>query len=254
MSRTAHSPRFRATRGAGVRCTGDTTVCEPDWTPDSMRERSPRAAFSRVLAPVLVVALSGAGVACSGNGPELAGPTTTATPTVTEVPATSEQVSTSGAPSPSETPSVTVGAGAPSAGVIVADGHDFDLAVTCHQAASGLVALGRGVHPESRAEVAAVVQVAPGEPYVGVVVDGTEGVRYEAALDAPLELTFDGERIRSGTVEFVADLDLATGEGDPVGVGRVDLRCDEVLDGLPDGWVTDSREARPGEDVPSGTR
>jgi hypothetical protein len=180
-------------------------------------------------------------------------PSTSVAPSTTVAPSTSVTLST---PAGSDDPAgVDPAQGAPAvSGVIEVGDQAFDLAVTCHRQESIVVALGQGTHPESGADVAAVVQVAPSAPYVGVVVDGPGGIRYEAALDAPIELAFDGERIQSGPVEFLADLDLATGEGDPAGEGRVDLRCDEVLDGLPEGWVTDSREARPGEDVPSGTR
>lgn len=108
--------------------------------------------------------------------------------------------------------------------------------VVCYEAGAGeVVAIGQGT-TDSGDVVDLLVEAFTGEPYVGLHVGGPGDVVYEAALDTPLELFVDEDRIVGGAIHFVTDLDLATGQGEGAGVGSVEVVCGRYERGLPEGY------------------
>ena len=96
------------------------------------------------------------------------------------------------------------------------------------------MAVGVGEHPVSGLEVEALVQGFLGRPYVGVMVAGE--VVFEAALDDPLEVYLNDDKITAGAVRWQEGLDLESGYGESAGFGAVFVDCPSYESGLPDGY------------------
>ena len=111
----------------------------------------------------------------------------------------------------------------------------LDLAFTCFAPGAGdVVAVGVGEHPMSGQEVKALIQGFLGRPYVGVMVGGQ--VMFEAALDDPIEVYLNDDKITAGAVRWQEGLDLESGQGEPAGFGAVFVDCPDYESGLPDGY------------------
>ncbi len=160
--------------------------------------------------------------ACSSDLQEAAPATTTAAPTTTtttvlEVVTTVRQV-----------PAEELG----SVGYITIGDIQYDFAFECFAAGAGdILALGVGEEPETEIVTQAVVQAFFGQPYVSVVI-GNEQI-IELAIDAPAELFVQSGEVRGSALRFVHS-NGDVGEGESLGLGRVNVACDSFAPGLPD--------------------
>lgn len=157
--------------------------------------------------------------ACSTGGraePE-AVPTATTDPTTTSTAATSTTE-----PPPRSTGMIRVG------------DTVYDLTVTCYAAGAGeVLAIGVGTAPGTGEVVEAYVQAYIGEPYVGLRVGTGEDALIESTLEGSLDLYLQENRIRASAIRFVRGLDLATGAGEPAGVGQIEIECRHYEDESP---------------------
>ena len=111
----------------------------------------------------------------------------------------------------------------------------YDLVFSCVDGGEGeILAAGVGRDVNNK-PVHAFVQAYVGEPYVGLEV-GEEGeeVLFEPRLGALLDFTFDHDVIRFDNVDFVAELDIETGEYTPAGIGSVVVECRSYTTKIPD--------------------
>lgn len=82
--------------------------------------------------------------------------------------------------------------------------------------------------------VIGLIRAFEAEPYVGLqVAEGDEAVLFEPRLEGVLLFEFDGERLEFVDVEFVTELDLATGESVPAGIGSIVVECRSFVRALP---------------------
>lgn len=132
--------------------------------------------------------------------------------------------------STTDAPTITAPAVISSGTVTVGD-DSYDLAVTCIAPGAGeVLAVGIGETADGE-PVKAYVQAFVGSPYIGLEVGAT---LLESSFTGSLDLYLQDDQIRASAIRFVTDLDLATGEGEFVGVGTVDITCDAYDDELPD--------------------
>lgn len=168
-----------------------------------------------------------AAAACS-SAPEQAAPApTTAPPTTTTTTTTTllEVVTTI-----RRVPADELG----SVGYVTIGETQYDFAFECFAAGAGdVLALGVGEAPGSEVATQAVVQAFFGQPYVSVVI-GNEQI-LELAIDAPAELFVQSGEVRGSALRFVDSNEVA-GEGDALGLGRVNVVCDSFAPGLPDAY------------------
>jgi hypothetical protein len=116
----------------------------------------------------------------------------------------------------------------------------FDFVVTCHDAGAGSVlAVGTGTQVDGdgrRHDTHLLVQAFLGDSYVGVTVDpigdaahdGDEAAPpeiYEASLADVFDLALEDDVIAADGIEFVRDLDLGAGQGEPAGSGSLRVTC-----------------------------
>lgn len=110
----------------------------------------------------------------------------------------------------------------------------YDLTVTCYAPGAGeVLAIGVGTAPDTGEPVEAYVQAYLGAPYVGLRVGSGEGSLIESSFDGSLDLYLQDDRIRASAIRFVRGLDLETGEGEPAGVGQIEIECRHYEDDLP---------------------
>ena len=113
--------------------------------------------------------------------------------------------------------------------------QSFDMDFTCYSPGPGdVAAIGVGRHPDSGQPVEALIQGFLGQPYVGLTIGGS--VRYEASLDAPLEVFVHDGTISAGAIEWLRGLDLDSGVGERIGYGAVFVSCGEYVHDLPEGY------------------
>jgi len=113
--------------------------------------------------------------------------------------------------------------------------QSFDMEFTCYSPGPGdVAAIGVGRHPDSGQPVEALIQGFLGQPYVGLTIGGS--VRYEASLDAPLEVFVHDGTISAGAIEWMRGLDLDSGVGERIGYGAVFVSCGEYVHDLPEGY------------------
>ncbi len=113
--------------------------------------------------------------------------------------------------------------------------QSFDMEFTCYSPGPGdVAAIGVGRHPDSGQPVEALIQGFLGQPYVGLTIGGS--VRYEASLDAPLQVFVHDGTISAGAIEWMRGLDLDSGVGERIGYGAVFVSCGEYVHDLPEGY------------------
>ena len=113
--------------------------------------------------------------------------------------------------------------------------QSFDMEFICYSPGAGAVtAIGVGRPPASGQPVEALIQGFLGQPYVGLTIGGS--VRYEASLDAPLEVFVHDGTISAGAIEWMRGLDLDSGVGERIGYGAVFVSCGEYVHDLPEGY------------------
>lgn len=121
-----------------------------------------------------------------------------------------------------------------STGMIRVGDTVYDLIVRCYAAGAGeVLAIGVGTAPDTGEPVEAYVQAYLGSPYVGLRVGTGEDALMESSLEGSLDLYLQDDRIRASAIRFVRGLDLATGAGEPVGVGQIEIECRHYEDELP---------------------
>lgn len=139
----------------------------------------------------------------------------------------------------------------------------FDFVVDCYDVGAGsVVVVGDGTEPpdgaaaadgserdEAPRETRILVQAFLADSYVGVTVVGDEAAAdgandatadradelYEASLDNPLDLILEDDVIQAEGIQFVRDLDLASGGGTPAGDGSLHVTCGGYERGEPPG-------------------
>jgi hypothetical protein len=124
----------------------------------------------------------------------------------------------------------------------------YDFEVTCYDAGAGsVIAVGTGTVPDPSGEAResrVFVQASLGDPYIGVTVeqsdpedeDGAASEEvFEAAIDESFDLLLEDDVVAAGEIEFVRNMDLTTGEGEPAGVGSVRVTCGGYEQGGPPG-------------------
>ncbi len=148
--------------------------------------------------------------------------TTTTTTTTTQVPVTT-----------------LIEAPAPefrSPGEIMIGDRTFLFVFECYAAGAGdVLALGLGTDAETGEDTEAIVQAFLGSSYVAILI-GDEQV-LELAIDRPAELFVQGDLIRGSALRFV-DADGASGVGESLGLGTVNIDCEGFAPGLPEGYET----------------
>jgi hypothetical protein len=119
----------------------------------------------------------------------------------------------------------------PSIAVVTVAGATYQASVTCYDAGAGSVAaLGEGRDPVSGKDVQLYVQAFFQEPYLVLAV----GDRLiEPTPTRPFDLSLVDGVIRGTDLQMVTDLDLATQQSTPVGVGTVTVTCRSFVAGLP---------------------
>ncbi len=117
-----------------------------------------------------------------------------------------------------------------STGTITIGDDVYELAITCIAPGAGeVLAVGVGESADGE-RVEAYVQAFLGEPYVGVTVGST---LLESNFDGSLDLYLQDDWIRASSIRFVTDLDLETGDGEFVGLGSIEIRCEAYDEDLP---------------------
>lgn len=110
-----------------------------------------------------------------------------------------------------------------SAATVIIEDETWEFEVSCAQPSEGQVLVwGSGQDPETGLPTELLLEASAASPYVGV----TGGGRLiEAALDGPLVLAIDAGTIVGDDIVFVADADIDTGVGTPLGEGSVRVEC-----------------------------
>ena len=159
------------------------------------------------LVPLLVgFVLLGAGCSVDdGSEPE-------ARPTTTVAAETDDEVTTTTTTLP------------PSVGLVEVAGQRHELTATCYAPGAGeILAVGVATNGDERIEV--YLQAFLGAPYLGIAVTGDNTVVYEAAVDRPLDISYQSDVLRVDDVPLVTDLDLESGEATDGGIGSVVVEC-----------------------------
>jgi hypothetical protein len=132
------------------------------------------------------------------------------------------------------------------ASVTIAD-VTYGFEATCYDAGAGsVIAVGTGSVPvtgtEEVRESRVFVQAFLGDPYVGVTIAVTDpedgAVReevFEAAIDESFDLLLEDDVIAADAIEFVRNMDLTSGQGEPAGQGSVRVTCGGYEQGAPEG-------------------
>ncbi len=217
---------------AGGRSSRSDTI-PSDWTPDRhvvSTDRLHRGGpfwFSgavRPIAPALCSLLSLALVVGACSVDDGSGGQGRPTVTTTEVAA-------------DDAPSTTTTTLPPSVGVVTFAETSHELTATCYAPGAGeVLAIGLATTPEGE-RIEVYLQAFLGAPYVGIAVTGEETTTYEAAVDRPLDITYDADILRVDDVALVSGLDLETGEATDAGVGSVVIECRAYETDLPSGFV-----------------
>ncbi|MFQ5557351.1 MAG: hypothetical protein ACE5GB_07580 [Acidimicrobiales bacterium] len=101
----------------------------------------------------------------------------------------------------------------------------YELDVVCYAPGAGeVLAIGAGLTAAGD-QVEAYVQAYVGEPYVGVRIGDGPGSLVEASLGRSLDFYIQDDVIRVSAIRFVRGLDLESGEGESVGFGELEIRC-----------------------------
>ena len=170
---------------------------------------------------VLVTALALAG--CSVDDGSGAGERPTTTTESAEPAATTESTTTTTLP--------------PSVGVIEFADEAHEIEATCYAPGAGeVLAVGVATTEDDR-RIEIYLQAFLGAPYLGISIAGAETIVYEAAIDRPLDISYEGDVLRVDDVELVTDLDLDTGDGTPAGTGSVVVECRAYETELPSGFL-----------------
>ena len=111
----------------------------------------------------------------------------------------------------------------PSTGTLRLGGADYELTVNCYTSATGVRAVGIGTSPESGDRVEIYVQTDPDAPYLGITL--ADGTPVDPALDETLDFHLQDDIIRASAIRLARDLNLETGQGEPMGFGDVEIRC-----------------------------
>lgn len=124
----------------------------------------------------------------------------------------------------------------PSIGFVQFDGRSHEFDATCHApGAAEVLAIGSTMSDGGRIEV--YLQAFLGAPYLGISVTDEQTVVYEAAIDRPLDISYENDVLRVDDVVLVTDLDLETGAGTDAGLGSIVVECRSYQRDLPPGFV-----------------
>lgn len=125
--------------------------------------------------------------------------------------------------SPTSTTALVLGTDHQSVATVTIDGEPWIFDATCAQPAEGeILVWGSGFTPDDALPAELLLEASATAPYVGI----TGGGRLiEAAVDDALILTIDAGTISGEGIQFVADADIETGVGTPLGVGSVTVAC-----------------------------
>lgn len=167
----------------------------------------------------VVVSLAAACSVDDGSGSE-SRPTTTTTGAVVE-----------------DEPTTTTTTLPASVGLVTVAGASHELTATCYAPGAGeVLAIGLATTADG-ARIEVYLQAFLGAPYLGIEVSGDDNVTYEAAIDRPLDISYEADILRVDDIALVTDLDLETGEGTDAGVGSVVIECRAYEAELPSGFV-----------------
>ena len=145
-----------------------------------------------------------------------------------------------------ETPADVLARGGSIARVTIAT-RTYDFEVTCYDAGAGsVIAVGTGVDVDPvtgiTRDTRVFVQAFLGDSYVGVTVASPEAAAgapgeevYEAGLDDSFDLLLEDDVIASDDIQFVRNLDLTQGDGEPAGEGSLHVTCKKYEQGVPPG-------------------
>jgi hypothetical protein len=133
---------------------------------------------------------------------------------------------------------------------VTIDAHAYDFEVTCYDAGAGsVIAVGTGVEVDSSTgaerSTRIFVQAFLGDSYVGLTISAPEDPAdgeaaaddevYEASLEDSFDLLLEDDVIRADNVQFVRNIDLTAGSGEPVGEGSLYVECGTYEQGVPPG-------------------
>jgi hypothetical protein len=106
----------------------------------------------------------------------------------------------------------------------------YALNVACYAAGDDLTAVGVGTDTASGKSVKGLIR-GPARAYIGLMF-GDDDYIYEADAKVPLTIQRDGNRLVGGAIAFVRNIDLASADGAPVGVGSVLVECSSTTEGI----------------------
>jgi hypothetical protein len=135
-----------------------------------------------------------------------------------------------------ETESTTTTTLTPSVGIVEVAGESHEIEATCYAPGAGEV-LAVGVAATDAGRIEVYLQAFLGAPYLGISVMGDDTVVYEAAIDRPLDISYEGDVLRVDDIALVTDLDLESGTSVDAGVGSVVVECRAYEAELPSGFA-----------------
>jgi len=148
------------------------------------------------------------------------GPTGTRSPTTSRATTSTEASTTTAAPLSSAV--VTIGPAR------------YELDALCAAGGAGEIAVRLEGFDANGRPVVGLVQAFIGEPYIGLQVgEGDEAVFFEPRFEGVLEFELVDNVVEFADVDFVTELDLATGEFVPAGLGTARVECLDYVRELP---------------------
>jgi len=150
------------------------------------------------------------------------GPTGTRAPTTTRGSTTTAETTTTTA-TPLSTAVVTIGPAR------------YELDAICAAGGAGEIAVRVEGFDVNGLPVVGQIQAFVGAPYIGLQVgEGEAAVLFEPRFEGTLDFELVANVVEFAEVDFVTELDLATGEFVPAGIGTVRVECLEYVRELPE--------------------
>ncbi|MEZ5246674.1 MAG: hypothetical protein R2707_16365 [Acidimicrobiales bacterium] len=102
----------------------------------------------------------------------------------------------------------------------------YDLDAVCAAGGAGEVEVAVKGLDVNGLRVVGLIRAFLGEPYIGLQIgEGDDAVLFEPRLEGVLPFELVDDVLEFPEVDFVTDLDLATGEFVPAGIGSVTVEC-----------------------------
>lgn len=168
------------------------------------------------LAAAVVFVVAGFLSACSVQD----GPTGQRAPTVTRATTTAEATTTTAAPL--------------SSAVVEIGPARYELDAVCAAGGAGEVEVAVEGVDVNGLRVVGLIRAFLGEPYIGMQVgEGDDAVLFEPRLEGVISFELVDDMLEFPEVDFVTELDLATGDFVPAGIGSVAVECLDFVRELP---------------------